>query len=432
MTMTPAPPAVGSKAPDGQATPLRRFVPALLATQLGFCIAVFTPLQLLLALRLDEMAGDGANKAFGLVTGIGALCALLSNPIAGRASDRTRARFGRRRTWMLTGSLALALVLTALSATTAVWQVALLWSLAQVVGNFQFAANNAILADQIPPARRGGVSGLVGAVAAIGPLAGIGLANTFPAGGSLQWLSVAIASVGLTVLAVLLLRDPRSTAPKPPLNLRTLLGTFWFNPWRHPAFGWAWLVRFLIMATHAAVGYTTLFLMQRFDISKGDVGSVVLGISAVTLVSVAAVSVIAGYLSDRLRRQLPFVVFAGLTAALGLVLMAAADSIAAVYVASAVLGVGTGTFLAVDLALCVRVLPSAEDAGKDLAIINIANSLPQSLVPFAAPALLAIGGYPALFLTLAALGLLGAAAILRVPEIGREAAPGRAAPITRT
>ncbi len=73
----------------------------------------------------------------------------------------------------------------------------------------------------------------------------------------------------------------------------------------------------------------------------------------------------------------------------------------------------------------------AADTAKDLVIINIAVALPQSLVPFAAPALIALGGYPALYLTLAALGLLGAAAILRVPEVGREHIPGRSAPITR-
>jgi MFS family permease len=114
------------------------------------------------------------------------------------------------------------------------------------------------------------------------------------------------------------------------------------------------------------------------------------------------------------------------------VLMSAAGSITTVFIASALLGLGIGAFLAIDLALCVRVLPSAENAGRDLAIINIANSLPQSLIPFAAPALLALGGYRALFLTLAVIVLLGAVAVLRVPEMGRENAPGRAAPITRT
>jgi hypothetical protein len=208
--------------------------------------------------------------------------------------------------------------------------------------------------------------------------------------------------------------------------------TFWFNPRRHSAFGWAWLVRFLIMCAYSASSYNTFFLMQRLGVSQAEVGSIVLGVGLITVVCAAVASAVAGYISDAIRRQRPFVIFAGVVAALGLVLMSGADSITAVLIASTLGGIGIGTFLAVDLALCVRVLPDAENTGKDLAIINIAGTLPQSLVPFAAPALLAIGGYPALFLSLAALALLGAVANVRVPEMGRENLPGRAAPITRS
>jgi beta-mannosidase len=280
--------------------------------------------------------------------------------------------------------------------------------------------------EQVTPMRR-----FVPAVmlSAVGPLAGIALADAFPAGGRAQWLAIAAVGFGVSLVAVLLFRDPRSTAPKPPLDLRTLASTFWFNPWRHPAFGWAWLVRFLIMCGYASSGYNTFFLMHRFGISAERVGTIVLGVGAVSVACIAVASVAAGYLSDAVKRQRPFVIFAGVLAAVALAAMSEAASITTVFIACALLGLGVGAFLAIDLALCVRVLPSAEDAGKDLAIINIANSLPQSLIPFAAPALLALGGYRALFLTLAVLTLLGAVAVLRVPEIGRENAPGRAAPI---
>jgi MFS family permease len=410
---------------------MRRFVSAIMLSQLGFYMAVITPLQLLLALRLNEIAGASATSAFGVVTGFGALCALVFNPVAGRVSDRTRARLGRRRTWMLIGSLLVALALVAMTAATAIWQVVLLWCVVQAAGNFQYAANNALLADQIPADRRGGVSGLVGLVAAVGPIAGLALAETFPAGGAAQWLAIAFAAFVVTIVAVLLLRDPPSTAPKPPLDLRTVVETFWFNPRRHSAFGWAWLVRFLIMCAYSASSYNTFFLMQRLGVSQAEVGSIVLGVGLITVVCAAVASAAAGYISDAIKRQRPFVIFAGVVAALGLVLMSGADSITAVLIASTLGGIGIGTFLAVDLALCVRVLPNAENTGKDLAIINIAGTLPQSLVPFAAPALLAIGGYPALFLSLAALALLGAVASVRVPEMGRENLPGRAAPIAR-
>ncbi|MFI9380455.1 MFS transporter [Kutzneria sp. NPDC052558] len=418
----PSAPSTDEKHESARGVSLRRFVPAIMLSQLGVNMAVITQLQLLLALRLTTMVGEGpaATSAFGVVTGFGALCALVSSPIAGRISDRTRARLGRRRTWMLTGSLVLALVMVAMTVATTVWQVVLLWCLAQAAGNFQYAANNAIVADQVPPDRRGGVSGLVGLATAAGPILGVGLANAAPASGPAQWLIVAAAALTATLAAVLLFRDPPDTSPKPPLDLRALAGAFWFDPRRHPAFGWAWLVRFLIMCAYSASSYNTFFLMQHLGIPSARVGSVLVWAGLAGVLSIAGASVVAGYLSDAVGRQRPFVMLAGLLAAISLGLMATAGSLATVFVAVVLGGIGTGTFLAVDLALCVRLLPDAENAGKDMAIISVASALPQSLVPFAAPALLGVGGFPLLFLTLAVLALLGAAAVLRVPETGRE------------
>ncbi|MEV4038638.1 hypothetical protein [Streptomyces umbrinus] len=89
--------------------------------------------------------------------------------------------------------------------------------------------------------------------------------------------------------------------------------------------------------------------------------------------------------------------------------------------------------MSVDFALSVRVLPDTDDAAKDLAIFDVAGKLPESLVPFMGPALLALVGYTALFLFLGAAGLLGALACFRLPEVGREHETSRwSAPITRS
>ena len=64
-----------------------------------------------------------------------------------------------------------------------------------------------------------------------------------------------------------------------------------------------------------------------------------------------------------------------------------------------------------------------ENAGKDLAIINMANTIPQSFVPFIAPALLLIGSYSALYITLALFAVAGALLVLRLPELGNEGDP---------
>jgi MFS family permease len=419
-------------------TPLGRLVPAIMASQIGFYIALLTPIQLLLTLRLTAIAGAaGAPAAFGIVTGFGALVALVFNPVAGRISDRTRLRFGRRRTWIVAGAIAGAAALLGISVTTQVWQIVVLWCLVQAAFNFQYAATNAIVADQVPPPRRGGVSGLVGLTIAIGPLLGLTIANSVPAGSSLQWQVVAIVAVVAALLAAVLLREFPAARGGSERAVRGgvvgALQTFWISPRRHPAFGWAWLVRFLITCAYASSSYNAFFLIQRFGVSTSAVGGIVLQLSLISVALLAVTSVVAGYLSDAVKRQKPFVAFAGVVAGAGLVLMAFAPALPAVFLATALLGIGTGTFFAIDLALCIRVLPSREDAGRDLAIINIANSLPQSVVPFIAPALLAIGGYSVLFGFLAALGLLGALAVIRVPEIGQEqGGPNRVAPLTRT
>ncbi|GAB3598617.1 MFS transporter [Microbacterium tumbae] len=422
--MTTRTDAAVDELPLRPATPLPRLIAAMFSSNVGALIALLTPLQLLLTLQTTRIAGADAAAAFGFITGIGALFALVANPLAGRISDRTAARFGRRRTWILTGSIGGSLAVFAFAFTTEIWQVALIWCLTQTLFNFQQAATNALLADQVPIHRRGTVSGFVGLAGALGPLAGIAAVSalTDPVA---QWATVAGISVVLGVVAVIILRDPQHT-PAPDqagLNLKQLLLSFWLNPRKHPAFGWAWLVRFLLTCAYASGTYNAFFLMDRFGISPEEVGGSVLTLSLISVGLLAVTSVVAGPISDRIRRQKPFVIAAGLLAAGALVLQAFAPTIEVVYLAVGILGLGTGLFFSIDSALCVRMLPSAENAGKDFAIINMANTLPQSFVPFIAPLLLGIGGFSALYVTLAVIGIVGALLVLRLPEIGREGDP---------
>lgn len=424
----------GPTASGGPHTPLGRLIPAMMSSQIGNYVGLLTPLQLLLALHLTDLADGGdATGAFGVVTGFGALIALLFNPIGGRLSDLSTSRLGRRRTFILFGALAGALALVALAFTQEVWQVVVLWCVVQALFNFQSAATTALLPDQVPAAKRGLASGLLGLTIAIGPLLGLTLANSVTAGSTTQWFVIAIAAAVFGLIAVVLIRDPRHQrqAGEGGLDLLMLARTFWINPRRHPAFGWAWATRFLITCAYASGTYNTFFLIQRFGVSADDVGGIVLTLSLISITLLALSSVVAGAISDRIKRQKPFVIASGALSAVALALMAFAPSIGVVYLATVVLGLGTGMFFAIDLAMCARVLPNPDEAGKDLAIINMANSLPQSVVPFLAPVLLALGGYTLFFIFLGALGVLGAIAVLRVPEIGQEAGSARVAPITR-
>ena len=130
---------------------------------------------------------------------------------------------------------------------------------------------------------------------------------------------------------------------------------------------------------------------------------------------VVALSVIGGRLSDALQRRKAFVLGGAVVYALGLWIVALADSYSTFLVGMAATGIGHGLYFAVDLALVTEVLPDRErDAAKDLGILNITNALPQSIAPALAPAILAASGgdYAGLFLTAGVIALAGSIAIL--------------------
>jgi MFS family permease len=88
-------------------------------------------------------------------------------------------------------------------------------------------------------------------------------------------------------------------------------------------------------------------------------------------------------------------------------------------VGMAIGGLGLGTYLAVDLALVVDVLPDRSNAAKDLGVFNIANALPYTVAPALAPAVLLVGGgsYGWLYAFAGACALASAVAILPVKRV---------------
>jgi MFS family permease len=71
-------------------------------------------------------------------------------------------------------------------------------------------------------------------------------------------------------------------------------------------------------------------------------------------------------------------------------LLALVQTWPAAIVAAILMGIGYGIYTSVDFALITQVLPGAEDRGKDLGVINIANALPQVIAPVMATAVLAL------------------------------------------
>lgn len=82
------------------------------------------------------------------------------------------------------------------------------------------------------------------------------------------------------------------------------------------------------------------------------------------------------------------------------------------YVTGALAGSGFGVHLSVDAALMTEVLPRDEDRGKDLGILNMANTGGQMLAPVVASLTVTAVGYRPLFV-LGGLVSVGSALCIR-------------------
>lgn len=388
---------------------------------LGLFIAVLPPVLVAMALKVNEITGDSGEAAatLGLVLGVGAFFALIANPIVGRLSDRTRGRLGMRRPWIIGGTVLGFGSLLIVSSATTVPVLVLGWALTQATFNATIASLMAVMPDQVPSNRRGIIAAAIGVAQNLALVIGSFIVQLFTVTALQIIVPAAIGSVIVLVYAVFMKDRVLVEKPVSSLGLGSLLGSFVFNPRKFPDLGWAWLTRFLMVAAQAtALTYLTYFLINDLGLSTAEAAT---GVFTATLANVAGIlstTFIAGYFSDRLGRRKMFVAIAGIVGVAGLGTIALAPDLTTVIVGQFIMGVGMGTFHAVDLALITDVLPTDADNGKNLGVVNIAQALPQSLVPVAAPGVLAItGGYPGLFLTGAAVGLLGVFAVTRVKNV---------------
>lgn len=406
----------------------RGYTPTFALASFGLFFAILTPILGGLSVKLQSLVGlEQAPLQLGIVTGVGSLFALISQPIAGRLSDATVSRWGMRRPWIIAGVIGAFLSLLVVGIAPNIVILLIGWCGAQLFSNFAQAAEAATLADQVPEHRRGFVSGLVGAATPIAILLGAITLNFLPN----DFLRAAVpATVGLVlglVFAFVLKDKVRTARRDEKFTVMRLLLTFVFNPKKHPDLGWAWLTKAMIMFGYGSVAaYLTLFLASDYGMSIAEQLSFNLSATLVSVVFLVLFSVVGGKLSDKVARRRAFVALGGILCGSGVILLAfssafGAGGLTVILVAEAFIGAGAGLFFAVDQALCVDVLPDPDNTAKDLGVLNIANTLPAMVAPLIAGVIvIPLGqalfgaGYTLWFLLAGAVAIVGGALVFRI------------------
>jgi MFS family permease len=387
-----------------------RWVIGLTLASLGMWMANQTPLQVLLALQLQDITPRHKIVALGVVTGVGAISSALATPVVGALSDRTahsgrpRRFSGRRHRWTLAMAVLAAACLALLAEQATVLGVALLWFAFSAFQNGEYATLSAAIPDHVPVRQRATVAGWVGMPIALGLVLGTiivvdVLGQRLVAG----YITLAVLMVVLALPFVLFSPDyPLAPQDREPFSWRRVASSYWLSPRAYPDFGWAWLTRFLAsLAIAMGTLYLLYFLRDAVHYARLFPGQTAAdGLLILILIytgCVVVTSIIGGIISDRLGRRKILVTVSGLLMAAAALLLTFWETWPAALIAATLYGTGYGCYIAVDQALITQVLPKARDRAKDLGIINIAIVCPGAIGAAIAAPLVALAGYPALF-----------------------------------
>ncbi|MFF0470638.1 MFS transporter [Micromonospora zamorensis] len=422
-TLDPTPASLPAALAEPTVPVRRGWIGLIFAANLGVWMAFFTPIQVLLPQQIEQIAPGDKENMLAVVTGLGALAAVLANPLAGALSDRTCLRvtgreFGRRHVWTAGGALLGAAALVLLAQQRTILGVSLGWVAAQVCFNAMLASLSAAVPDRVPVTQRGGVSGWVGIPQALGLVLGAVLVTAVVTGNAAGYLAIAVAILLLSLPFALFTPDePLPRTHRPVVRTRALLASMWISPRRHPDFAWAWITRFLVQLGNALGTLYLLYFLTDGVRHPDPEGGLLVLILLYTL-GMMLTAVVAGRLSDRSGRRKIYVIASGVIMAVAALLLAVAPVWPMAIVAALLLGAGYGVYLAVDAALITQVLPRATDRAKDLGVINIANSAPQVLGPaLSAPLVVYLGGYPTLYAVTAVVTLIGSALVVKIRSV---------------
>jgi len=360
----------------------------------------------------------------------GLMVAIVAQPVMGALSDRSTHPWGRRRPFILAGTLLSLLFLAAIALVTDYWVLLASMLLLQLASNTAQGPYQGLLPDLVPAERRGAASGVKTLMEAAGvivaaPVAGhlMGRGERFLALGLL--MALLLTTMLITSLGVR--EKPRKDSPDEPF-VATILRTFNIEVHKHPGFIW-WLInRFLFLVGLSSLQTFILYFIE--DVVGLPDPAVTAGKLMVILgLGVAFIILSAGYLADRVGQK-PLLVAAGLGAALGVFLLPLARGPVGLLAYGGLIGISAGVFVSAGWALATNLVPP-EEAGRYLGITNLATAGGSAVGRLGGPVVDVFNarraglGYTVLFAINGLCFLLGTLAILqvRVGRQGNELAP---------
>lgn len=343
---------------------------------------------LVLPKRMEALYGPAASGlGLGLITIAGVVAALLVQPTAGAISDYTSSRWGRRKPYIVIGSLLSVVFLWAVAtADTALWIIVAL-VLLQCASNLAQGPFQGYVPDLVPARQVGLASGLMGVMTIVGGVAGVaicllGYLQLQPGMAEPQvrailfWptIGLGVIQAGTMFVMALTVDEGRAALPREGRSwLRIGLSAWGTDILRERSYIWLLVSRLCYLAMPGVItGYAVYMLERSFHLPPAQATPFLFITGLIIAGSTIVAAIPAARLSDRIgRKRVINLSFA--LAAVGIVGVALSPTLEFTFLALLPLGFSGGAFLVVDWALMTDIIPKA-NAGRYMGLSNVATA----------------------------------------------------------
>ncbi len=373
---------------------------------------------------LDLLAQFDSARAqsLSLVTAVAVAFTMFIQPIAGMLSDRTRSRHGRRAHWLIGGAVLGAALLIGVRFSASIGALVALWTLAQMVINIAQGPLSATIADRVVSEKVGTASAITGLGGMLGVFAASVVGGAlFTAIGLDAYYPFAVCLIVLVVLFVVIERDRSSEALEvEPMRWGAFFKSF-ITPLRDSDYRWAWIAKLVLFFGYGVAAAFNIYMLQSYirpamSAAEATVTAPLISLAGMPLMVVGML--VCGRLSDKLQRRKPFVFWASILMATGMVLPLLFPSLWALFAQAILNGLAFGTFMVVDQALFIDIIVDKRTAGRDLGMANLGQNIGQALGPVVAGQVVVLtASYALVWAVAAAVVLIAAFAILPIKRV---------------
>ncbi len=330
---------------------------------------------------------DDVGRSMFMIGIAAAIVGIIIQPTVGYISDFTVSRWGRRKPYIVVGSLLDVVFLLGIAMGSTVLMLAAFMLLLSISTNIARGPFQGYVPDLVAEPQVGMASGMVGLMQIVGNVTGFMLVSLSVGLGVMPLSLVAVALVELVTMASVVLRVGKGLPPRPRQGRSwsaIARGAWATDILQERSYVWLLVSRLLfLVAGSLLVNFVLIYLGRAYGMSKEEANSMYVAILIVVIAANVLAILPASKLSDRIGRK-PLIFMACGIGAAGSAVIAVTPSIPVALVGAALFGAANGSFLAVDWALMTDIIPRAS-AGRYMGMSNVATGS-------AGPLAVAIGG----------------------------------------